>query len=52
MELRGYLIRVTDGMTYRHTVVLAPDAEFARTKAAAVFAGTKWRVRDVMDIHR
>ncbi len=52
MDLRGFLVRVTDGMIYRHTIVLAPDLEFARTRAATVFEGTKWRVWEVLDIPR
>lgn len=52
MELRGFLVRVTDGTIYRHTVVLAPDAMFARSKAAALFEATKWRVADIFDIAR
>jgi hypothetical protein len=52
MELRGYLIRVSDGLSYRHTVLLAPDTEFARRKAAVFFKDTKWRVLTVAEIPR
>lgn len=52
MDLRGFLVRVTDGTIYRHTVVLAPDVAFARSKAAALFEATKWRVWEVVDIPR
>ncbi len=52
MDLRGFLVRVTDGMIYRRPIVLAPNVEFARTKTATVFEGTKWRVWEVLDIPR
>ncbi|MGB7098218.1 MAG: hypothetical protein WBD95_05530 [Xanthobacteraceae bacterium] len=50
MDVRGYLVRVSDGVTDRHTVLLAPDIEFARQKAMSSFAGTRWRVSAVAEI--
>jgi len=50
VDVRGYLVRVSDGVTDRHTVLLAPDIEFARQKAASWFAGTRWRVSAVAEI--
>jgi hypothetical protein len=52
MDLRGYLIRVGDGVSLRHTVVLAPDSELARRKAIVLFKDTKWRVLVVAEIGR
>jgi hypothetical protein len=52
MDIRGFLIRVTDGTTLRHTIVLAPDLEFAQSKAAALFEATKWRITAVLVIAR
>jgi len=50
VDVQGYLISVSDGVTDRHTVLLAPDIEFAWQKAASCFAGTRWRVRAVAEI--
>ncbi len=50
MDLRGYLVRVSDGETDLHTVLLAPDLDIARLKAMSRFRGTKWLVRAVREI--
>jgi hypothetical protein len=50
VDFRGYLVRVSDGVTDRHTVVLASDIEYARRKADSCFAGTKWTVSAVAEI--
>jgi len=46
------LVRVSDGVIDRHTVVLASDIEYARRKADTCFAGTKWTVSAVAEIAR
>jgi len=50
VDVRGYLVRVSDGVTERHTVLIASDIERARQKAASRFADTKWRVSAVVEI--
>jgi hypothetical protein len=50
MDLRGYLVRVSDGEIERHTVLLASDINVARLKALSRFKGTKWLVRTVSQI--
>jgi hypothetical protein len=52
MDLRGYLVRVSDGDSDRHTVLLAPDLDVARLKALSRFRGTRWLVRTVVEIAR
>jgi len=52
VDVRGYLVRVSDGFTERHTVLIASDIELARQKAASHFAGTKWRVSAVVEIQK
>jgi len=50
MDSRGYLVRVSDGETDLHTVLLAPDLDIARLKAMSRFKVTKWLVRTVSEI--
>ncbi len=50
MDVRGYLVRVSDGKIDRHTILLAPDLHFARLKAVVQFKGTRWLVRMVTEI--
>ena len=52
MDISGFLIRVTDGTIFRHTIVLATDLELAQSKAAALFQATQWRVTGVFAIAR